>query len=319
MTTTRRNWKYLPLDALLHMLAWIPLRVLYVLSDIAFVILYHLIRYRKKIIFRNLRSSFPDKTEREINGIARRFYHNFADQVVETIKLLHISDKEMRRRMTFEPSDIVRIDRWLNEKRPVVAFFSHCFNWEWAPSITLWSKLQPGVDAQFCQIYRPLRNDWADALMLKLRSRFGAVSLPKKVAFLDLMRYQKRGIPTVTGFMSDQHPSSGDPGHIVDFLNHPTAMITGTETVARRLDAAVVYWDMHRIGRGRYHIKMATITDSPATLPSGEITERYATLLQATIMRDPASWLWSHNRWKHAVAFPEEKDNLKANNNGNQS
>ena len=118
------------------------------------------------------------------------------------------------------------------------------------------------------------------------------------MSFLDLMRYAKRGMPTITGFMSDQKPSHGDAGRVVHFLNHPTAMITGTETVARRLNAAVVYWDMQKPSRGHYHIDIRLITDQPKQLPEGAITDRYASLLAQTIRRRPDIWLWTHNRWK---------------------
>ena len=294
------------LVALLNGLAHLPFWVLYRLSDITFVLLYFIVRYRRKVVTRNLTESFPHLSPRKIARIRRRFYRNFADYIFETVKLLHISDEEMRKRTTF--SGVELTDAYLRQGRPVVAFFSHCGNWEWAPSITLWSTLTPGKDAEFCQIYRPLRNRRMDALMLRLRSRFGSVSLPKNIAFLDLMRYRRRGIPTITGFMSDQKPSHGDPGHITRFLNHPTAFITGTETVARRLDAAVVYWDMHKVSRGHYHIEMKLITDTPNALPQGAVTSRYVSLLSQTICREPAIWLWSHKRWKIPVTIPDKSE-----------
>lgn len=312
----RTQLKYMPLNALLHLMALLPLRVLYIFADIAYLLLLHVIRYRRKVIDENLRGSFPDKSPEELRRIKKKFYRNFADQTVETIKLLHISDSSMKKRMIFDEAEIARIDALLAEKRPVVAFFSHCFNWEWAPSITLWSSHRPSDGVEFCQIYRPLRNQWFDSLMLKLRSRFGAVSLPKRRAFLDLLRYRKNGVATITGFMSDQHPSHGDPGYITDFLHHPTAIITGTETVARRLDAVVVYWDMYKLSRGHYKIRMVPVTDSPASLPEGEITLRYANLLQTTILRDPALWLWSHNRWKNPVTLSEKSTESNPDNNG---
>lgn len=287
------------LTGFMNALARLPMPVLYMLSDATFALLYFIVRYRRRLVDRNLATSFPDKSSHELHAIRRRFYRNFADYIFETIKLLHVSDAEMRRRMTFSGVDI--IDGYLRQGRPVVCYFSHTGNWEWAPSITLWSDLRPGVDAEFCQIYRPLRNRRMDALMLRLRSRFGSVSLAKNMAFLDLMRYRRRGMPTVTGFMSDQKPSHGDAGYITCFLNHPTAMITGTETVARRMDAAVVYWDMQKPSRGHYHIDIRMITDSPTKLPPDAITHRYTSLLDQTICRQPAIWLWTHNRWKHPV------------------
>jgi len=289
--------------ALLKCTARLPFWLLYRLSDVTFVIIYFIARYRRKVVDKNLTESFPDMTKRERAHISRQFYRNFADYIFETIKLLHVSDAQMRKRITFSGVDIA--DKYLRQGRPVVAYFSHCGNWEWAPSVTLWSELTPGSDAEFCQIYRPLRNPAMDALMLRLRSRFGSVSLPKRMAFLDLMRYKKRGIPTITGFMSDQKPSHGDQVHVVPFLNHPTAVITGTETAARRLDAAVIYWDMEKPSRGHYHITFHLLTDAPNRLPEHAVTDRYISLLQQTIRRNPAIWLWTHKRWKHPVSFAD--------------
>jgi KDO2-lipid IV(A) lauroyltransferase len=314
---TTENWKYLPLKGLLHAIAWMPFWVLYGLADIIFVILYLIIGYRKRVVSDNLRNSFPEKSADELKKIRRQFYRNFADYIVETIKLLHVSDKEMKKRMTFSGVDI--IDDALENGQPVVCYFAHLGNWEWAPSITLHSRLRPDRDAAFCQIYRPLRNQWFDATMLQLRSRFGSHSLPKRRAFLDLMRYAKQGMPTVTGFMSDQKPSHGDTLHVLNFLHHPTAVITGTEIVCNRLKALPVYWHMTKPSRGHYHITVIPInlqSSNPADATPGSnlmasdsagsnfpLTDRYAELLEQNIRQTPALWLWSHKRWKHPVTF----------------
>lgn len=301
MKPVEKTFSYRMLRGVLKAAAMLPLWVLYGLSDVVWVVLGLVVRYRRGIITANLTASFPDMSPKEIARIRRRFYRNFSDYIFETLKLLHISDSAMRRRMEF--SGVEAVDRILGEGRPVVAFFSHCFNWEWVPSITLWSKLTPGEGVEFCQVYRPLRNRVMDALMLDIRSRFGSVSLTKKLVFLDLMRYTRRGIATITGFMSDQKPSHGDEGHYENFLHHPTMFITGTETVARRLDAAVVYFDMNKISRGHYRVDVRLITEKPGELPEGALTDRYCSLLTQTIRRNPALWLWSHNRWKNPVAL----------------
>lgn len=300
MKPVEKTFSYRMLRGVLKAAAMLPLWVLYGLSDVVWVVLAFVVRYRRGIITANLTASFPDMSPKEIARIRRRFYRNFSDYIFETLKLLHISDSAMRRRMEF--TGVEAVDRILGEGRPVVAFFSHCFNWEWVPSITLWSKLTPGEGVEFCQVYRPLRNRVMDALMLDIRSRFGSVSLTKKLVFLDLMRYTRRGIATITGFMSDQKPSHGDEGHYENFLHHPTIFITGTETVARRLDAAVVYFDMNKISRGHYRVDVRLITEKPGELPEGTLTDRYCSLLTQTIRRNPALWLWSHNRWKNPVA-----------------
>ena len=293
------------LNAPLRALALLPLGALYVISDGVAILLRHVVRYRRKVVRKNLAESFPDKSVAELRDIERRFYRNFADYIFETVKLLHISDKEMSRRMVFENIELV--DRLLGEGRSIAVYFSHCGNWEWAPSITLHTAFPPDHGAVYGQVYRPLRNRWFDTMMLRIRSRFGSHSYPKKTVLRDLIKEKRNGLPAMVGFMSDQKPSHGDTIHVVSFLNHPTAVITGTETLARRLDMAAIYWDMEKVSRGHYKITNRLISDRLADEPQYSITDRYAAMLEKTIMRDPAVWLWSHKRWKHKVTFADDE------------
>lgn len=289
----------------LRLLARLPLRVLYWLADIVFVILYHVVRYRRRTVAGNLSESFPELSDRQRSDIARRFYRNFADNVVETLKLLHISDDEMRERMQFE--GVGQVESILAEGKSCIGYFSHCFNWEWAPSFTLWCHPFPAHSdrkVDYCQIYRPLRNRWFDRLMLEMRSRFHSISIPKKTTLRALLTYRRDGIITMTGFMSDQKPSHGDPTYVTRFLGRPTAMITGTETLGRRLGMAAVYWDMQKPSRGHYKIIVRLITPDISSTSEMTVTETYTRLLESTIRRDPALWLWTHKRWKYPVNFP---------------
>lgn len=282
---------------LLKIIAWLPFWVLYGISTCLIYPILILSGYRRKVVRLNIARSFPEKSRKERRRIERRFYRNFADSIVETVKLLHVSDKQMERRVVWEGLDLIQ--NCIDAGQSVAIYFSHCFNWEWAPSVTL--HLRTDRPVEFCQIYRPLRSAKFDALMLKLRSRFGSVSLPKATALRSLIKMRNEGVVSVTGFMSDQHPSQGDPGHRTSLLDHPTLMITGTETLAHKLDMAVMYWDIERTGRGHYKITTRLIADKPNEVPVGEITERYTRMLELTIRRDPSNWLWSHNRWKNPV------------------
>lgn len=303
-----KQLNYKALDLALRGLAHLPFWMLYGIADVIFVLIYYVIRYRRKVAMKHISDSFPAKSDKEHRAICRRFFRNFADYIVETIKLEHISDDEMKRRMTFDGMETV--DGLMREGKSIAAYFSHSFNWEWAPSITLWSSLRPGIDAEFCQVYRPLRNKWFDAYMLKLRSRFHPLSFPKKNTLRELLRLRQEGMPSITGFMSDQKPSHGDPTRVLMFLNHPTAFITGTETLARKLKMAAVYWDMKKVSRGHYHISMRLLTDDASALAPMELTDSYARLLEKSIERDPANWLWTHKRWKVPVTLtPTDDDN----------
>lgn len=290
------------LNLLLWMLSRLPLRILFVISDVFCFIAHHVVRYRLKVVRKNLTETFPEKTGRELRRIEAEFYRNLSDYFFETIKLNHISDSEIRRRLIFEDIDL--LDSLIESDKSVVCYFSHCFNWEWATSITLWSRYGKDPGVVFAQVYRPLRNKWFDAYFLHLRSRFGSLSFAKRSVLRDLLRVRRDGKFSVCGFMSDQKPSHGDPTHPMLMLNRPTAMITGTETLVRKLDMAAAYMDMYKISRGHYKIKLRIICDNPSSLPPMAITERYGAMLERTISRNPAIWLWSHKRWRTPVTLP---------------
>ena len=285
---------------LLTFVALLPLRALYVLADAAYFLIYKVVRYRRGVVRENLAKCFPELTPAQRLDIERRFYRNFADVAVETIKLLHISDDEMRRRMEFVDVDL--IDRLVASGRDVAVYFSHCGNWEWAPSVTLHAAHHHGVE--YCQVYRPLRSRTFDALMLHIRGRFGSSSFPKATVLRDLIKLRRADVRTVTGFMSDQKPSHGDPTVVDLFLNRPTAFISGTETLVRKMGMAAIYWDMERLSRGHYRITCRLLDDGTLSSEKGSITRHYASMLQRTIRRDPAIWLWTHKRWKIPVELP---------------
>ncbi len=280
----------------------LPFWLLYRISDIIFLIVYFIIRYRREIVLKNISDSFPELNEADHNKLIRRFYRHFSDYIVETIKINHISDKQMMRHMTFENIELV--DELLSKGRSVVAYFSHCGNWEWATSVTLWSQFGIDGTAKYCQVYRPLKDQWFDKYFLHLRSRFNSLSIKKRSVLRELIKFKRSNTLTVTGFMSDQKPSGGDDTHILMFLNHPTAVITGTETLARKLDMSVIYFDMEKVKRGHYHITLRLIAEDCATMPQMSITDTYIRLLEENIRRNPAIWLWTHNRWKHKVTLP---------------
>lgn len=295
----KKSLGYLLIKGVLTATAHLPLPVLYVGADILYFLIYRIVRYRVNLVRRNLEACFPEKPQKERRKIEREFYHNFADYIVETLKLLHISDKEMLRRFSFE--NLEAMTGPMRDGRSVVAYFAHTGNWEWAPSVTLHCTDLTGRGDAFCQIYRPLRNATFDRLMLDIRSRFGSISIPKAHALRRFLEMRHSGTVSVTGFMSDQKPSHGDALHAVDFLGRRTAVITGTETLARRLKMAVVYWDMRKTARGRYAIEVVPMATDAAETAEFELTDRYFSLLEETIRRNPAIWLWTHNRWKNPI------------------
>lgn len=287
---------YSPLYVILHILSWLPLPVLYIIANILYVIIYYVVRYRRKVVRKNLSKVFHDKSDKERLRIERDFYHHFANFMVETVKLLHISDAEMMRRMEFVDAHVV--DRFTTQGRPVMLLLGHYGNWEWIPSLTLWCKqtdnIKPG------QIYRPLRNTWFDRLFLRLRGRFGTVCIAKNDTLRAMLRFKRNGEVPLIGFISDQTPTGNNIHHWTSFMGLNTPVITGFESIAKKLDMAIVYIDVELLHRGYYRATFRLLEENPTACPDYDITNRYVAAMEQTIARAPHAWLWTHKRWKHS-------------------
>ncbi|GHU91051.1 acetyltransferase [Bacteroidia bacterium] len=243
---------------------------------------------------RNLEGSFPDKTVKEIIVIEKQFYRHFCDYFFETIKLLHISDEEMKRRFVFRGMTLM--EEKMKKGNSCIMMLGHYGNWEWVTSITLWSD---DPDARFAQIYRPLKNKAFDRFFIDLRKRFHSIGFAKNDTLREIVKFRRDGKKLVVGFISDQKPSLNNIHYWTRFLNRDTAILTGAERIAKQTGFIVGYLDVRRLRRGYYEVDVKLISDDPCSTAEFEITERYARMMEATILRDPARWLWTHNRWKH--------------------
>lgn len=276
-----------------YLLSLLPLRLLYVLSDLLYIPCYYLIRYRRKVVRRNLRESFPEKSAAELSRIERRFYHFFCDYVVETIKLFSISKKEMMRRMTFSGIDELRQTLQKEDKKMCFVYLGHYCNWEYVASMQYW------LEEMHCgQIYHPIYNKAFNDLFLRLRGQFGGESIAMKETLRRLLKLRKGDKRVVIGFIADQSPKWESMHHWTRFLNHDTSFFIGTERIGKQLDAAICYLEVKRVRRGYYHAELKLLTTRPAELPDYELTDRYAACLEKQIEEEPAYWLWTHKRWK---------------------
>ncbi len=279
-----------------YLLSLLPFRALYLLSDLLYFPLCYCVRYRQKIIRKNLAESFPEKSPKERLKIERDFYHFFCDYIVETLKLFSISRKSMMRHMTFSGDEQLRDEI---KRRNCVLYLGHYCNWEWISSIPLHlGKATEDPDLVPGQIYHALENKSFDALFLRLRSRFGSHNIEMTNALRCLVRYRMEGKRFIVGFISDQAPNWNHVHMWTNFLNHKSAVFTGAERIAKSTDAVVYYVDVTRVKRGYYNARFVKMADNPRQCPDYRLTEQYAELLEATIRRAPQYWLWSHNRWK---------------------
>lgn len=291
--TLARRVAYWPLGLLLKGLSLLPLPLLYGVADLLAFLARDVARYRRRVVRANLRDCFPELDEKERGRIERRFYRHLGDYFVETVKLASMSEKALRRRMTFEGTELV--DRTLRSGRDIVIYTSHFGNWEWITSMGLWC--ETSSHARFSHVYRPLRNPWFDRWFVRMRSRYN-VSIPMREVFRRLLTWRREETRWITGFLSDQKPSHAGKTYTVPFLGRETPFIGGTEELACKLDAVVMYFDTEVTGRGRYRSTIRLITDKPREEEPGEITRRYAAALEEQIRRRPEAYLWSHNRWR---------------------
>ena len=278
--------------AVLWLFSLLPMWVHYLISDGIYVIVYHLVGYRKKLVRKNLSDSFPEKSEAEIIRIEKDFYRWFCDYFVETIKLLTISRQELRRRMVFKGAELV--NKLTENGQSCAVYLGHYCNWEWITSLPLWVTPK----AQCGQIYHVLENSEFDKLFLKLRQRMDAVCIPMAETLRKLAEYRQQRQPVVIGYISDQVPFWNNIHHWCPFLNHDTPVLTGTERLARSAGHAVFYIDVERPKRGYYVAEFKLIARDPKQTEDYQLTDTYFTLLEASIRRAPQFWLWTHNRWK---------------------
>lgn len=276
-----------------YLFSLIPLKVLYFLSDTLFYFfLYKCGGYRKKIVRKNLESSFPEKTTESLRKLERDFYHWFCDYFVETIKLMTIKESELKKRMTFK--GVEAVEECIRDGQSCAVYLGHYCNWEWITSLPFWTP----KEAVCGQIYRPLENSIFDRLFLKLRGRFGAECIAMDEVLRKTVENRAKKRLTVIGFISDQGPNWSNIHHWCDFLNHDTPVFTGTERIARKFGQAVFYMEVSRKKRGYYEAEFKLLTRTPGEWAEHELTDRYFEKLEQTIRQNPPYWLWSHKRWK---------------------
>lgn len=283
---------YILLYGVVYPLSLVPLRVLYLFADVTAWLARCVVHYRRGTVRRNIEEAFPDRDTKELRRIEKGFYHWLADYGVETLKLLTMSERTIRRRLVVENPEPV--SRALEQGRNVTLFLGHYCNWEWVSSLPVHFP----KDAVCAQVYHPLHNKAMDRLFIRIRTHFHANNEPMKEIMRFLIDCKRSGRPSVTGFIADQRP--GWEAHLfVDFLNHDTAVFTGPERISKFLDSEVYYCHLSRPKRGRYVLKFVPITDTPKKEPYFSITRRYFEMLQDNIDEAPQYYLWSHKRWKY--------------------
>ena len=289
-----KEFLYQLVYALFYAFSKLPYKALYGASDCFYIILYHLVGYRREIVRRNLATSFPDKSQEELRYIERGFYHWLCDYFVETVKLMSVSRQELLQHIEFK--GVEQLEECFDNGQMCAAILGHYGNWEFLSATGL--AFQRHHEAVCGLIYHPLRSDLFDRMFIKLRQSMGGVCIPKKDILRYLISFKRQGLMNLFGYIADQGPRYQNIHLWLPFLNHDTPVFTGAERIMRKMNNAVFYVDMERPERGHYICTFHLMTKNPAALPEFEITRDYFRRLEQTIRRDPRFYLWSHDRWK---------------------
>ncbi len=269
----------------------LPTRVIYFLSDVVFLLIYHVFRYRKKVVFKNLRESFPEKSPKEIKSIAHKFYRQLTDLFFEDIILMRISVKNMSKRVRCK--NIELLNEQYKKGKDILLVMGHLGNWEWLGSFA--SSTPHGL----CTVYKRLNNPYFDRFFKRLRSRFGLQLFEMKDSFRLTYARKQNNIRTALVLIADQSPQWKEMKYFTNFLNHPgTPILLGPERIAKALDMAVFYIYTSKPKRGHYTLELIPLFDEVKDLPPYAITEAHVRMLEKNIQQFPELWLWSHRRWK---------------------
>lgn len=272
-------------------LTFLPLEVLYLFSYLFYFLMYYFPGYRKKVVWLNLRNSFPDKSDHDLKVLMRKFYLHLSNIIIESLKLQHMREDELKRR--FRYNNLELLERLNSEGRSSLAVFGHYCNWEWICGI------QNLTTYKAITVYKPLKNKYFDIYFKKIRMQFELELISMSQTLRTVTKYNNSGNNFIIAMVSDQTPPRGDIQFWTDFLNQDTPFYNGAEKIARKYDMPVIFFKTKKIKRGYYEVDLELLTESPGSLLENEITRRYASTLEKQILEAPQYWLWSHRRWKH--------------------
>ncbi|OIQ37638.1 MAG: lipid A biosynthesis acyltransferase [Bacteroidetes bacterium MedPE-SWsnd-G1] len=288
---------YLIVFPILWFLSILPFRVLYLISDFLYLILFYVIGYRKKVVYDNLKLALPNKSEKELLKIRRQFYMHFTDVFMEMIKSISISEKNVHKRFVFEDVDVLR--ELGNKGRSIVLVGSHYANWEWMVS------MNNLVDHEAYAVSTPIGNKYFDKMMLKYRTKYGGQFVTPRMARRTYEQNSKNGILALNALVSDQSPQLSKTHYWAPFLNVKVPVHVGAEQIAKKLDQSVVFYEVSKVKRGYYKCTFRVLAERPNEFADYQITDMFLREVEKQIRKAPQYYFWTHKRFKHMDKFDE--------------
>lgn len=271
----------------------------YVVENVVFFLLCYCLRYRRKVVWTNLRNSFPEKSDAELRTIRRKFYLTLAEIFVDTVNMAHMDERKGKSVLCVKD-----VERHVSEVhgRDWIAMTAHFGCWEYCSYWGLYERSQMLVS-----VYHPLRSPIMESFYRRLRNYENAMAVPMKDSLRFYLRNREHGVEgknLVMGLIADQNPPLRPDSHWFRFLNQDTIFFDGGEKLALRCHLPVYFVRMERLRRGRYRMSFEKIYDGEEQVAPNEITERYVRRLETMIREHPELWIWSHRRWKRKRKRP---------------
>lgn len=285
---------------ILLLISRLPLRILYIFSDVIFFLNYYIIGYRRKVVFSNIEKSFPEKNHMEIMKIHKAFFRNFCDYIVEMVKSFTISSTELRVRVQHINQDLFKKAK--EEHRNVILLTGHIFNWEW------FTPLAEIIPQEKCfPVYRKMQNNFWENEIKKIRNKFGNVAIEANDVIKHILRNTNDGNSSYM-FVADQSPHIAGVNFGLKFLNQNTPVFIGYDKLSTRLDLMFIYCEMKKVKRGFYQVNYYEIKPDGERFKDLELVKKFHQLLEKTIQKYPDNYLWSHRKWKNADAIKHYVD-----------
>ena len=288
---------YILVYPLLWLISILPFRLFYFFSDFVFIILYHVVGYRKKVVKENLRRAFPNKTKEEIQKIRKDFYRHMCDMFLEMVKTLNLSKEELKERYKIVNIEVLQE---IVKDKSVLIVCSHYANWEWNVSINNY------VNAKGYAVYQRIGNSYFDDLIKKIRAKWNTTLITQQETVKTVYRNVQNGVISAYGMVSDQSPQVKRAQYWSEFMGVKVPIFNGPESMARKLDLAVVFLKVSKVKRGYYKAEFIPITTAGKQTKKNEITDRFLRLTEDQIREKPEYYLWTHKRWKHRNKVPAE-------------
>jgi KDO2-lipid IV(A) lauroyltransferase len=270
----------------------LPMRILFVFSDLVFYLLYFVFGYRKKVVRKNLSLAFPDMSTNELRAIEKKSYRHFVDVFFEMIKSFTISEKEISKRLSITNPEL--LDSYFEKGQSVIFTSGHYANWEWVSFI-----VEKSLNYHMSVVYKKLKNKYFDNLMRKTRNKFGVRFVEKRNFYPEILKNKKDGIIQAYGFLADQSPKLKMAKYWDTFLNVEVPVEIGPETIARKMNYPVFYFQTEHVKRGVYKSTFLLLEEEPKNAEPNAITKRYLKALEDQIHKKPEFYFWTHKRFKH--------------------